>query len=259
MAQKTFKEKLQSGDAVHGAWVNLASTVSTEIIGRSGFDWLLIDLEHGPGDVAAMYQQLQVLRELPVTKLVRTDELTRPKTQRILDAGAEGIMFPRIDHPAEAELAVRCMYYPPKGDRGMARSVAPAGFGRKADEYHASVQKKIVTVVQIESIPALEQVDKIAAVPDVDVLFVGPTDLSLALGILGQINHATFQKALRDVAAATKKHGKCAGILLRDPSEYEMYFNHGFRFIACGGDGQFVAKGADEMAKALSSELQKRK
>src|SRR5688572_5044154 len=146
---QTLKKKIQAGEMTHGCWVNMASTLSAEIVARSGFDWILIDLEHGAGDVAMATQQMQVAAGLPTTALVRTDELTRPKIQRILDGGANGIMFPRIDSLEDAELAVQSMYYPPRGIRGMARQVRATSFGMYADGYLTDLEKSLVTIVQI--------------------------------------------------------------------------------------------------------------
>jgi len=248
---KNLKDKIHSGEAVHGCWINLASTVSAEIVGQAGFDWLLLDLEHGAGDVAIMYQQLQVLSGSSSTPIVRIDNLSRPKVQRILDAGATGIMFPQIQTSQEADDAIRMMYYPPRGGRGMAKMVRATGFGRHADEYIASLEKNLVGVIQIETLNALQNIDDIAATEGVDVLFVGPNDLSLALGFFGQLDHAHYQKAIRDVATAAKKQGKATGVLLQDVNEYEMYYQLGYRFLACGADSAFVRKGADELAKRL--------
>jgi 2-keto-3-deoxy-L-rhamnonate aldolase RhmA len=252
---KNLKEKIQAGEAVHGCWINLASTVSAEIVGQAGFDWLLLDLEHGAGDVAIMYQQLQVLSGSSSTPIVRIDNLSRPKVQRILDAGATGIMFPQIQTSQEADDAIRMMYYPPLGSRGMAKMVRATGFGRTANEYIASLEKNLVGVIQIETLNALQNIDSIAATAGVDVLFVGPNDLSLALGIFGQLDHALYQKAIRDVAGAAKKHGKAIGVLLQDVNEYDMYNQLGYRFLACGADSAFVRKGADELAKALKAKV----
>src|SRR5690606_447435 len=112
---KKFKQRLREGEVLHGCWLNLGSLVSAEIVGRSGFDWLLIDLEHGAGDVHTMYHQLQVLAASPATPIVRIDDVRRPKVQQILDSGASGIMFPQIKSLQEAEDAVRMMRYPPAG------------------------------------------------------------------------------------------------------------------------------------------------
>jgi 4-hydroxy-2-oxoheptanedioate aldolase len=250
---KNLKEKIRSGEAVHGCWINLGSAVSAEIIGHAGFDWVLIDLEHGAGNDVTMYNQLQVLAGTSTTAIVRIDDITRPNVQHIMDAGATGIMFPQIQTPDEAEQAISMMYYPPGGIRGMAKMVRATGFGKNADSYIANLEKNVVGVIQIETLNSVKQIDAIAAIDGVDVLFVGPNDLSLALGIFGQLDHPLYQKAIQDVAAAAKKHNKAAGVLLLDSKEYEMYFQFGYRFLACGADGSFVVKGAQEMVKQLSA------
>ena len=249
---KNLKQSVQSGDTLHGTWINMGSLVSAEIIGRAGFDWVLIDLEHGAGDEAIMYNQLQVLGGLDTTPIVRIDDITRPNVQHILDAGASGIMFPQIQTEKDAEAAVKMMYYPPRGTRGTARAVRAMGFGRTADAYVADLDKTVLGIVQIETVSALKHIDAIAAVEGVDVLFVGPFDLTTALGIFGQLDHLLYQHAIRDVSVAAKKHGKATGVLLRDPKEYHMYYDLGYRFLACGADGAFVRQGADDMVKQLN-------
>ena len=246
-----LKNRIRSGEALHGCFINLGSPVSAEIIGNAGFDWVLLDLEHGAGNDVVMYQQLQALAHTQATPIVRTGELSRPKVQRILDAGGMGVMFPQIQTPAEAALAMSMLYYPPKGIRGMAKMVRATGFGRNVTDYINNLEKNLVGVIQIETIAALKEIDNIASLPDVDVLFVGPTDLSLALGILSQFDHSVYQQAIRDVAKAAKKHGKATGVLLQDISEYEMYHQLGYRFLACGADSAFVARSSDEMVKRM--------
>lgn len=250
-----LKQKIFEGTAVNGSWVNLGSLVSAEIMGRSGFDWLLVDLEHGAGNDTTMYQQLQVLESTDATPIVRTDELSRAKVQRILDAGAGGIMFPQIQNKAEAQLAVDLMYYPPKGIRGMAKMVRATGFGKNAAAYISSLEQHLVGVMQIENISAVNDIDAIASIPGVDVLFVGPSDLSLALGVFGKFTEPVYQQAIRDVAQAAKKYGKAAGVLLQTIDEYDMYYQLGFRFLACGADGSFVARSAEAMAKQMKDYL----
>lgn len=250
---KNLKERIQTGEAVHGCWINLGSLVSAEIIGQAGFDWVLIDLEHGAGNDVVMYNQLQVLAGTNTTPIVRIDDSTRPNVQRILDAGASGIMFPQIQNPEEADHVIRMMYYPPRGIRGMAKMVRATGFGKSTETYIGGLEKNIVGVIQIETLNSLKHIDAIAATDGVDVLFVGPNDLSLALGIFGQLDHPLYQQAIRDVSKAAKKHHKAAGVLLLDIREYEMYFDLGYRFLACGADGSFVAKGANEMVMKLSA------
>ena len=248
---KNIKEKIFSGETVHGSWVNLGSTVAAEIMGNAGFDWVLIDLEHGAGNDAVMYQQLQALEGVPATALVRIDELSRPKAQRILDAGAMGIMFPRIDTPAEAALAASMLYYPPKGIRGMAKMIRASGFGKSVNDYE-NMQKKLLGIIQIETVNAVKEINAIAATEGVDVLFVGPSDLTMALGIFNQFDHPDYRQAIKEVAQAANKYGKAAGVLLQDINEYDMYHRMGYRFIASGGDAAFVARGAAQMLKQMN-------
>ena len=248
---KNIKEKIFAGETVHGSWVNLGSTVAAEIMGNAGFDWVLIDLEHGAGNDAVMYQQLQALESVPATALVRIDELSRPKAQRILDAGAMGIMFPRIDTPAEAALAASMLYYPPKGIRGMAKMIRASGFGKSVNDYE-NMQKKLLGIIQIETVNAVKEINDIAATEGVDVLFVGPSDLTMALGIFNQFDHPDYRQAIKDVAQAANKYGKAAGVLLQDINEYDMYHQMGYRFIASGGDAAFVARGAAQMLKQMN-------
>jgi len=248
---KNLKERIRSGEVVHGCWINLASTISAEIVGQAGFDWLLLDLEHGAGDVAITYQQLQALSASSSTPVVRIDQLSRPKAQRILDAGASGIMFPQIQSAEEAREAIEMMYYPPRGTRGMAKMTRATQFGKFANEYIGSLDQNLLGVIQIETLKALDNIDAIAATDGIDVLFVGPTDLSLSLGILGQLNHPHYQDAIRSIATAAKKYGKAVGVLLQDVNEYEMYYQLGYRFLACGADSMFVRRGAEEMVRRM--------
>ncbi len=250
---KTLKQRIYAGETVHGCWLNLGSTVSAEIAGNAGFDWVLIDLEHGAGDLATMYHQLQVLKSCPVTSLVRTDEAARGTIQRILDSGADGIMFPQLQHIAEVENAVNLMYYPPEGVRGMAKMTRATGFGAHAKEYFEGIENRLIGVIQIETIEATKNVDAIAATKNVDVLFVGPNDLSLALGVFGDYGHSSYRDAIQRVASAAAHHGKIAGVLLQHPDEYDLYRSLGYTFLACGADSGFVAAGAREMARQLNS------
>jgi 4-hydroxy-2-oxoheptanedioate aldolase len=253
---KNLKQRIYAGETVHGCWVNLGSLVSAEIMGCAGFDWLLIDLEHGAVDFAIMYQQLQILENSDATVFVRTDDPSKGKIQKILDAGAGGIMFPQFRNAQEAEQAVHSMYYPPRGGRGMAKMVRAMQFGLRADDYIGNLDENLVSIIQIETLEAMKNIDAIASTPGVDVLFVGPNDLSLALGIFGQLQHKLYQDAIRVVADAARKHGKVAGVLLQDVHEYDMYAQLGYRFLACGADATFVNKGAKEMVSQLN---QKRK
>ncbi len=250
---KNLKRRIRNGETLFGCWLNLGSSITAEIVGMAGYDWVLIDLEHGTGMESDVPHQLQALEHTPAAAVVRVESYERQRFHRILDLGAEGIMCPRINDPQEAQRAADAMRYPPDGVRGVAHMVRATNFGANAADYLASSKDTLVGIVQVESEQALNSVDDIAAIDGIDVLFVGPSDLSMALGIFGQLDHPRFIEALKATAAAAKKAGKAAGILMRDPQEFKKYRDLGFRFIACGADATFVASGARSMAGTLNN------
>ncbi len=248
---KNLKKRIRNGETLIGCWLNLGSSITAEIVGMAGYDWALIDLEHGTGMESDVLHQLQAMEHTPAAAVVRVESYERQRFHRILDLGAEGIMCPRINNPQEAQRAACAMRYPPEGVRGVAHMVRATNFGVNAAEYVASSKDTLVGIVQVESEQALNCLDDIAVIDGVDVLFVGPSDLSMALGIFGQLDHPRFIDALKATVAAAKKAGKATGILMRNPQEFKKYHDLGFRFIACGADATFVASGARSMASTL--------
>ncbi|MHC4564631.1 MAG: HpcH/HpaI aldolase family protein [Planctomycetota bacterium] len=248
---KNIKERIYNGETLLGCWLNLGSPLTSEIVGMAGFDWVLIDLEHGAGYEGQVLHQLQALEHTPAASIVRVESYQRQRFHRVLDLGAEGIMCPRIYTQADAEQAVKGIRYQPEGARGMAKMIRAAQFGADFESYLADQKKNLVCIVQIETAEILDSLDSVAATDGVDVLFVGPTDLSLALGVYGQPDHPKFAEAIKATADAAAKEGKAAGILLKDPDEFKRYYDFGFRFIACCSDGVFVQNGASKTAETL--------
>ncbi len=249
---KNLKKRLKNGETVLGCWLNLGSSVSAEIVGLAGFDWVLIDLEHGVGGEADAYHQIQALERGTAAPIVRVESYERQRIHRVLDFGAEGIMCPRIRTPQEARFAVDALKYSPEGLRGVAKMIRATHFGINFDEYYAQTKDSLVGVIQIETVEALQVVDEIAAIEGVDVLFVGPADLSMALGIFNQFDHPLFLDAVKKTGNAAKKYGKAAGVLLFNPDHFNQFYEAGYRFIASGADMAFVNNGARTMVKKLS-------
>jgi len=176
---KDLKKRLQQGETLNGCWLNLGSSVTAEIVGMSGFDWVLIDLEHGAGDEKEVYHQLQALEHTAAASIIRVEGAQRQRIHRVLDMGAEGIMCPRINNAAEAKTVVDGLYYPPDGNRGVAKMVRATGFGRNFPDYYKTSKENILGIVQIETVEALNHLDAIASLDGIDVLFIGPADLSM--------------------------------------------------------------------------------
>jgi 4-hydroxy-2-oxoheptanedioate aldolase len=234
-----------------GTWLNLGSSLTAEIAGRAGFDWVVIDLEHGVGDHESLVHQLQALSGTPAAALVRIAWNEAPRFKRVLDLGPAGVVVPYVTCAEEAKQAAAAMRYPPQGVRGVASMNRASGFAQQFDAYFAEANEGLLTVVQIETETALASADEIAAVAGVDVLFVGPMDLSVSLGIPLQYDHPRFRAALARVCEACREAGKAAGILLGQAGQIRDTIAVGFTFIGLGSDGLVVAEGMRELASAL--------
>lgn len=250
---KNLKQRLKQGETLTGCWLNLGTSITAEIVGSAGFDWVLIDLEHGAGAEKDVLQQLQALEHTSAAAIVRVESSQSQRIHRILDMGAEGIMCPRISNAAEAMDVARGLYYPPHGKRGLAKMVRATRFGKDFNDYFKNAKDNILGIVQIETAEVLNHLEAVATIDGIDVLFIGPSDLSMELGIFGQFDHPLFRDALKATVSAAKKADKATGILLFNPDDYRMYHDLGIRFIACGSDATFVAEGARNMAAKLNA------
>ena len=199
-----------------------------------------------------MLFQIQALEHTPAVALVRIESTSRPRFHRVLDFGAAGVMVPRVDSLEQAREAVSGLHYPPKGVRGIAQMNRACQFGAGFREYF-DADDQLLGIVQIESPEAVRNAAAIAALDGVDVLFVGPTDLSHSMGILGQFEHSRFQEALAFVASAAKKAGKTCGILLRTPEDAPHLLSMGYTFLGCGSDASLLRGAAQSQLSALKA------
>jgi 4-hydroxy-2-oxoheptanedioate aldolase len=250
---KFIRDRVLRGELMFGIGANLGSSLTVEMIGKSGFDWTWIDCEHGTGDYSELIGQIQAAGIIDAPPIVRIawNEATRFK--RVLDLGAAGVMVPYVNTAAEAELAAAAMRYPPEGIRGVAKFNRACGFGRDFDEYFANANNSLLTVVQIETELAVQNTDEIAAVQGVDVLFIGPLDLSVNLGIAQQYEHQVFIEAMDKVATACKTHKKAVGILVPSLDYLPIWIEKGFTFLVVGSDGGCVAKGLQSIHSACNA------
>jgi 4-hydroxy-2-oxoheptanedioate aldolase len=254
---KNFKQQLKKGKTSTGTFISLGSSIVTEIIGRAGFDFVIFDLEHGSGNERDILGQLQALEPGTAASIVRVESHERLRVSRILDLGAEGIMFPRLRNVIEVKSAIQTLYYPPFGSRGMAKMVRASNFSINFDDYYNNQKSNIIGIVQIETEEILECLDEVAAIEGVDVLFVGPMDLSMALGIFGHFDHPAYRNAITSTAKAAKKAGKICGVLLTNPDQLNMYYELGYRFFTSGADSGFINTGARNTLKTLNEIIAK--
>jgi 2-keto-3-deoxy-L-rhamnonate aldolase RhmA len=237
-------------DLLAGTFLNLGSATAVEIAATAGFDWVLIDLEHGSGSTHDLRAQLLATRGTPVAPLVRVPSIDPDLVKFVMDSGAAGVMFPYVANATEAADAVACMKFPPTGARGVAQVTRATEYGRNWKIYLQEANDRSLVVVQIETPEAVAQADEMAAVPGVDILFVGPMDLSVNLGRPGDFTSAEFLQNLQRVVLACHKHGKVAGILSR-PELVREHRSLGFRFVALGSDSGAIVQGMQQNVTAL--------
>lgn len=248
---KSIRERVLRRELMGGTFLNLGSSLTAEIAGQAGFDWLLVDLEHGAGNRHELLFQLQAIESTPAAPIVRVAWNDPVLFKRVLDLGPSGIMVPYVQSAEEARRAVSAMRYPPAGVRGVAVMNRACGFGPGFDEYFKSADSKLLTVVQIETSISIDHVDEIAAVEGVDVLFVGPMDLSVSMGLACQWNDSRIRAALDKAVNACRKAGKAAGIMVLNENQIEQVVADGFSFLAMGSDGAVVVSGMRQMASAF--------
>jgi len=249
-----LRAQLSEGDIVLGCFLSFGSAAAAEMIGAAGYDCAVIDLEHGAGGEREAFAQLQALAATGCAGIVRVESKEAIRVQRVLDSGAHGIMFPRIESAEEARAAVAATRYAPRGVRGLASSTRACMYGANFKPYLEGAEA-LLRIVQIESPAAVEAVEEIAAVEGVDVLFVGPFDLSFSMGILGEMDDPRFVQAVKRTGEAAAKHGKQAGLLLPAAKTIANYAQLGYRFIVSGSDATLLS----QAVRAAAADLQKQR
>lgn len=185
LASNTFTQAIRSGDKQIGLWVSLSSGFAADVVAPAGYDWVLLDMEHSPGDLSSVLSQLQVFAGCDTTAIVRPDWNDTVKVKRLLDIGAPGLLFPMVQSVEEAEQAVAASRYPPRGIRGVSGSTRANAFGRTSD-YFSRVEDETSVLVQLETKVAVEKATEIGAVDGVEGVFFGPADIAADIGLLGK-------------------------------------------------------------------------
>lgn len=230
-----FKANILSGVPQVGFWSSLCSNIVADVLSTAGFDWVLIDMEHSPNDLRDVLSQLQVLSHTATTAIVRPPWNEPVLVKRLLDMGAGSLLFPMVQTPEEAKLAVRSTRYPPRGIRGVSLLQRASRYGAATD-YIARGEQEVCVLVQAETRSAMALAGEIAAVEGVDGVFFGPADISADMGLLGQPNHPDVVAAIRAAAARVMAAGKPAGILVGNAELANGWLDQGFLFVAAGTD-----------------------
>lgn len=244
----SLKERL-TYEAVYGTIVSLPSPEIAEAMALAGFDWLFIDLEHGAMGILECQRMIQAVGDRAEC-LVRVPELTESAVKKVLDTGAGGIIVPKVNTAEEAELAVAYSKYPPQGQRGVGATRAH-GYGIHFNAYVERANRDLMVVLQIEHIDGVENIESIASAPGVDVIFIGPYDLSASMGLMGQVDHPEVIKAIQRIEEVCQQKAINMGYFGMTSDAVKPYIEKGYKLIACGTDTGFLVSGASDVLGGL--------
>ena len=233
-----------------GTWISSANPGVAEAIGCLGFDWGLVDMEHAPLDVAGVAPMLQALASTKMLPVVRVPWNDAVVVKRVLDAGATTLMFPYVQNADEARRAVAATRYPPEGVRGMAGTSRATRYGTTPN-YFRTANQNIGVIVQIETPQAIEEIEAMAALEGIDAFFVGPADLSAAMGHIGELMHPAVIGHMARAVQRCKALGKPVGTLGGSTEAVAQYRAIGFDFVAVSSDIGFMMRAAREAIAAL--------
>ncbi|SEO81435.1 2,4-dihydroxyhept-2-enedioate aldolase [Salinihabitans flavidus] len=243
-----FKAALAAQTPQIGCWLSMGEAASAEIMGTCGFDWLVIDGEHGPNDLRSIRDQLMALERSESHPVVRIPVGETWMVKQVFDAGAQTVLVPLVETAAEAGAMARACRYPPQGVRGVGSSAARASRFAQIPDYLATANDEVCMLVQVETRKGMDNIEEIAAVDGVDGVFIGPADLSADMGHLGNAAHPDVKAAIAGGIARIREAGKAPGILMMDLQGAQEALGYGAVFVAVGIDVTLLAKAARALA-----------
>lgn len=239
-----FKAALKAGLPQVGIWNTIGGNTVPELLGGSGFDWVLVDCEHAAIETVEVLPALQAIGQNPdMSALVRPAQNDAATFKRLLDMGAQTLLVPYVETAEEAAAAVRAMRYGPEGIRGMAGMTRATRYG-KVDDYFAIASDELCLIVQIETLRGIENLTAIAQTDGVDGIFIGPADLSASMGLPGQMDHPDVVAKIHEVLAMLARLEVPAGILALAPQRAKEFMAAGATFVAVGVDLVMLADAA---------------
>lgn len=249
MPKNRFKAAISSGRTTLGNWLVSGSSANAEAMGCVGFDFLVLDMEHTPIDMAQLVEILRTIDSTPAGVITRVPWNDMVMVKRVLDAGAQSLLFPFVQSAEEARRAVAFTRYPPDGVRGVAAVHRASRQGTVAN-YQKNAASELCVAVQIETLTAFNALDSIAAVEGVDSLFIGPADLSASMGHLGNMTHPDVLAKLHEGAQKCRAAGKPVGIVGPNPEIVQKFIEYGFTWVAIGSDvGLMVSRAQEWLGK----------
>ncbi len=251
-----LKSRLKTGQITIGSWITIGNPCIAEIMATVGFDWLTVDMEHSVIGLEQAQDLIRVIELCDVVPLVRLGENNPNLIKRVMDAGAHGVIVPMVNSREDAVRAVKAVKYPPVGTRGVGLARAQ-GYGRKFPKYKKWVNEKTIVIVQIEHIKAVDNLQDILSVEEVDGFMVGPYDLSGSIGRPGEFTHPRFKEALKQILQVSRFAKKSAGFHIIPPDSRELLqkVDQGYTFLGFSLDtlflGDFCSQELEKARQAL--------
>jgi len=250
-----FKATLNTDTIQYGLWNGIPDGYVAEILGGAGFDFILIDSEHGPFNLPSIIHQLQALNQYQVTPIVRPQSADPVIVKQLLDGGVQTLLVPMIETADQAELMSKAMRYPPDGIRGVGTALARAAQWNRVNNYFRDADGEMCLILQVESVAGYEALDEILEVEGVDSVFIGPADLAGSMGYLGQPMHPEVVSAVKEGMRKIRKAGKAAGTLAVKKELAQEYIEAGANYIGVGVDLVVLAKATRALAETFKPEL----
>jgi 2-dehydro-3-deoxyglucarate aldolase len=256
LLENPFRARLAQPGAPLGTWLMSGTSSTAEAMGRAGFDWLLVDLEHVPLDDQDALHVLQAIAGTNACAVARLAANDPVLFKRALDLGAQTVMVPFVDSAQAARQAVSNAKYPPLGTRGFAAVHRASGYGTATD-YAKRANDSVFTIIQLETPQAVAALEDIAAVPGVDALFLGPGDLSANMGHIGNLAHPEVQHVIADVARRCQAIGVPCGIVGPTPEMVSSFISSGYAFVAVASDMGMMMRQASAFIQEIRPALAK--
>jgi 2-dehydro-3-deoxyglucarate aldolase/4-hydroxy-2-oxoheptanedioate aldolase len=249
--ENPVKRKLKNGQKTIGGFLQTVSPVAAEIMSRSGFDWLIVDLEHSPGGFENLQAQLQAMNGSGVVPFARAPWNDTVAIKRILDTGVMGVLVPYVNSRQEAEDAVAACKYPPQGVRGVAGSPRAAGYTGNVMPYLSTANDETIVMIAVETAEAVENLDEILQVPGLDGIFIGPMDLASSMGHLGDPGHPEAQQMIAVIEQKVLASDKFLGTLAATWDKASECFEKGYQWMVLMQDGAALRKAGDEAVSSF--------
>lgn len=256
MLSNHVKQRLRAGRPAFGTLLHIGDPLAAELMAAVGFEWLLVDTEHGPIDLGPLAAMFAAITRYPVAPLVRVPALSEEHVKRVLDAGAWGVLAPNVRTREQAELLVAACKYPPQGVRSLGAGRFALSFKTDAPAYFARANDEILIIAQIEHVEAVRNIDAILSVPGIDACYVGPNDWCASAGLAPSLEppHPEFEDAMQTVLAAAHRHGVAAGIHCATAQTVNRRIAQGWTLVGMVSDQRFLVAAAQAARDAVPTD-----